>query len=85
MVVERSGSDQVVRLIQEKESEPRLIPGDPLPPGRATLAEEFLHHLETGEPLHETLQVGFNLDAMAILDAAIRSSRTNRLEEVGPT
>jgi predicted dehydrogenase len=82
MVVERRGAEQVVRLIQERAGEPRLIPGDPLPTGRATLAEEFLHHLETGEPLHETLQVGFNLDAMAILDAAIRSTETKRMEAV---
>jgi predicted dehydrogenase len=82
MVVERSGTDQVVRLIQGKGSEPRLIPGDPLPSGRTTLAEEFVHHLETGEPLHETLQVPFNLDAMAILDAAIRSVETTCLESV---
>jgi predicted dehydrogenase len=85
MVVERSGAEQVVRLIQGKGNEPRLISGDPLPPGRATLAEEFLHHLETGEPLHETLRLDFNLDVMAILDAAIRSARTHRQEEVGPT
>lgn len=83
MVVERSGTDQIVRLIQGKASEARLIPGDPLLPGRATLAEEFVHHLETGEPLHETLQAGFNLDAMAILDAAIRSAETTCLEAVG--
>jgi hypothetical protein len=41
-----------------------------------------VHHLETGEPLHETLQVAFNLDAMAILDAAIRSSETRCMESV---
>ncbi|CAA9333714.1 MAG: hypothetical protein AVDCRST_MAG93-6321, partial [uncultured Chloroflexia bacterium] len=29
--------------------------GDPLPEGRTTLAEEFIHHLETGKPLHPTL------------------------------
>ncbi len=42
--------------------------GEPLPEGRATLGEEVIHHLETGEPLHPTLQVQHNLEAMAILD-----------------
>jgi predicted dehydrogenase len=49
--------------------------GDPLPSGRATIAEEFLHHLETGEPLHPTLAYPVNLAAMAILDAAIVSAQ----------
>lgn len=48
--------------------------GDLLPAGRATIAEEFLHHLETGEPLHPTLAYPVNLAAMAILDAAIVSA-----------
>jgi len=82
MVVERGGSGQVIRLLRGRESEPQTIEGDPLPPGRATLAEEFIHHLETGEPLHETLQPGFNLDAMAILDAGIKSADTGRTEPV---
>ena len=51
----------------------RVIEAEPLPEGRATLAEEFIHHLETGEPLHPTLQLDFNLEAMAILDAGVRS------------
>jgi predicted dehydrogenase len=46
----------------------------PLPAGHATPAEEFVHHLETGEPLHPTLQLGHNLETMAILDAGIRSA-----------
>jgi predicted dehydrogenase len=49
--------------------------GNPLPTGRATIAEEFLHHLETGEPLHPTLAYPVNLAAMAILDAAIVSAQ----------
>ena len=82
MVVERGADRQVVRLLQGRGHEPRLIEGDPLPKGRATLAQEFIHHLETGEPLHETLQVGFNLEAMAILDAGIRATETKCLETV---
>ncbi len=56
--------------------------GDPLPQGRATPAEEFIHHLETGDPLHPTLGVPQNLDAMAILDAGIRSAASGKLEIV---
>jgi predicted dehydrogenase len=85
MVVERSGSEQVIRLLRGKGSEPQLIKGDPLPPGRATLAEEFVHHLATGEPLHETLRVDFNLEAMAILDAAMRSVKSKCLETISRT
>ena len=49
--------------------------GDPLPAGRATIAEEFLHHLETGDPLHPTLAYPVNVAAMAILDAAMVSAQ----------
>ncbi|MGI5918019.1 MAG: Gfo/Idh/MocA family protein [Anaerolineae bacterium] len=64
-------------------SEPdEVIEGDPLPEGRATLAEEFIHHLETGEPLHPTLDMMQNLEVMAILDAGIRSAASGRMELV---
>lgn len=55
-----------------------IFPGDPLPEGRETVAKEFIHHLETGEPLHPTLDLPVNLRAMAILDAAVRSSEDGR-------
>jgi predicted dehydrogenase len=71
-----------VRLVQGKGEEPRIVDGSPLPENRDTLAKEFIHHLETGEPLHETLDADFNLDAMAILDAGIRSAQTARMELV---
>ncbi len=60
----------------------QIVEGDPLPEGRATLAEEFIHHLETGEPLHTTLDPMFNLEAMAILDAGIRSAASGKMEMV---
>ncbi|HET7558323.1 MAG TPA: Gfo/Idh/MocA family oxidoreductase [Limnochordia bacterium] len=56
--------------------------GDPLPAGRTNLAEEFLHHLETGEPLHPLQDVPLNLRAMAILDAGARSAKSGKLELV---
>jgi predicted dehydrogenase len=60
----------------------RVVRGQPLPAGRATLAQEFIHHLETGEPLHPTLDLGHNLEVMAILDAGIRSAASGKLEVV---
>lgn len=64
-------------------SEPdRVLEGEPLPEGRATEAEEFIHHLETGEPLHPTLEMYFNVEAMAILDAGIRAAASGKMELV---
>ena len=60
----------------------QIIEGDPLPEGRSNLAEEFIHHIETGEPLHVTLGPEFNLEAMAILDAGIRSAASGKMEMV---
>ncbi len=82
MVVERQGREQAVKLIQGKGGEPTFVAGDPLPAGRATLAQEIVHHLETGEAIHETMEARFNLDAQAILDAGIRSARSGKLEAV---
>jgi len=45
---------------------------------RATLALEFLHHLETGEPLHPLLDPEFNLQVMAALDAGIRAANSGQ-------
>ena len=59
-----------------------VVEGDPLPVGRATLAEEFFHHLKTGEPLHPTLDPSLNLETMAILDAGIRSAASGQVELV---
>jgi predicted dehydrogenase len=59
-----------------------VLDGDPLPSGRDTIAREFLHHLETGEPLHPTLDLPLNLAAVAVLDAGIRSAKTGALELV---
>ena len=58
------------------------LEGDPLPEGRTTLAEEFIYHLETGEPLHPTLDMMQNLQVMAILDAGIRSAASGKVELV---
>jgi predicted dehydrogenase len=60
----------------------RVVFGEPLPKGRASIAEEMVHHLESGEPLHPTLEIGHNLETMAILDAGIRSAASGRVEQV---
>ena len=60
----------------------QVIQGPPLPEGCATPAQEFIHHLETGEPLHPTMDVLQNLEAMAILDAGIRSVASGQIELV---
>ena len=54
----------------------------PLPQGRATIAEEILRHLETGETLHPLLDLPINLATMAILDAGIRSAQSGKAELV---
>jgi len=51
---------------------------EPLPDHRSNLALELLHHLRTGEPLHESLDLPVNLDAMAALDAAHRAAETGQ-------
>jgi predicted dehydrogenase len=51
-----------------------------LPEGRATLGEEVLYHLDTGEPLHPTLEFNFNFNAMQVLDAGMRSAASHKLE-----
>src|SRR5579859_4001278 len=71
-----------VKLSRGKEDSGEVLKGDPLPEGRDSLAKEFVHHLDTGEPLHETLRPDFNLDAQAILEAGIRSAASGRLEAV---
>ena len=53
---------------------------EPLPADRSDIAQEFIHRLQTGEPLHQTLDLDFNLEVMAILDAGVRSARSGRLE-----
>ena len=53
---------------------------EPIDEHRNNPAKEFLNHLSAGEPLHITMQPEFNLEAMAILDAGIRSAKSGRLE-----
>jgi predicted dehydrogenase len=84
IVVERKadrGAGQIVRL-ERGHGETESFEPEPLPAGRTTIAEAYIHHLDTGEPLHPTLETGFNLEVMAILDAGVRSATSGQLETV---
>jgi glucose-fructose oxidoreductase len=59
-----------------------LEPPVALPAERATLAREFLHQLETGEPLHPLLGPRLNLEVMAALDAGMRAAEHGQRQPV---
>ena len=67
-------------LIYRRKGEPEIHDAPPIAEHRNNPAKEFINYLETGEPLHVTMQPDFNLEAMAILDAGIRSAKSGRLE-----
>jgi predicted dehydrogenase len=54
----------------------------PLPANRSNVAQELIHHLDTGEALHPTLDLDFNLEVMAILDAGVRAADSGQLATV---
>jgi predicted dehydrogenase len=81
LVVERQGAQEVVRVERGHGDTTTHVP-EPLPAGRRNVAEEYVHHLESGEPLHPTLEMTANLEYMAILDAGIRSAVSGKLEPV---
>ena len=62
--------------------ENKIIEAQPIEEGRRNIALEYIHHLESGEPLHHTLTSQFNVNVMAALDAGIRSTNSGRMEEV---
>jgi predicted dehydrogenase len=82
LVADRKEGNQIVRL-ERGHGQTNIYQPDPLPEGRQQVSEEFIHHLETGEPLHPTLDMMFNLEVMAILDAGVRSASSGKLETVG--
>jgi hypothetical protein len=55
---------------------------EPMAVGEQNIAQAYLHHLNTGEPLHPTLDLNFNLEVMAILDAGVRAADSGKLEAV---
>ncbi|MEM7131309.1 MAG: Gfo/Idh/MocA family oxidoreductase [Chloroflexota bacterium] len=80
LVIERK-KQQVVRVIQGQ-ADSRFADLVELPAGRTNIAEEIIHHLETSEPLHPTLQPELNTEVMAILDAGVRAAESGQLETV---
>ncbi len=81
LVVESRDGKRIVR--QERGHDQTTIHQcEPLPPSRDTIAREYIHHLETRQPVHLTLEMMFNLDAMAILDAGLRSTNSGKVELV---
>ena len=68
-----------VRVFKDR-GEGELHSPEPLPADRNTMAGELIHHLETGEALHPTLDAPVNIDAMATLDAGLRSAKSGRAE-----
>lgn len=80
LVVTRKG-EQVIQLFRSDGTQETIM-CDPLPPGDSNVAEAFIHHLETGAPLHPSLDADFNLEVMAILDAGVRSADSGKLEPV---
>jgi predicted dehydrogenase len=81
LVVESRAGEQIVRL-ERGHGQTTIYQPDPLPEGCRDVAEALIHHLETGEPLHPTLETGLNLEVMAILDAGVRSAISGKLELV---
>jgi predicted dehydrogenase len=75
-------SDGKVSLTLCKGGKRKAVPLKPLPRGRHDVAHEAVHHLETKEPLHPTLDMPVNLDAIAMVDAGLRSAGTGKAEAV---
>ncbi len=77
-----NGNEILVYRDRDSKRPSSVETGTPLPSMRTTIAEEFLHHLATGEPLHPTLDSPMNLATMAILDTGIRSADKAAAEPV---
>jgi hypothetical protein len=82
MVVDAYSNDENAIRVERGGGQTTYYSSDPLPAGRDNVARELIHHLDTGDALHDTLQVPINLEAMAILDAGVRSANSQRLELV---
>ena len=81
LVLESQMEGQSIRL-ERGHGQTKTYTPEPLPEGRTNIAEELIHHLETGEPLHPTLETQLNLEVLAILDAGVRSAISGKVELV---
>lgn len=82
LVTDRLSPEVRLYLERHKSAPTKTCAAEPLPAHRANLALEILHHLRTGEPVHETLDLPVNLDAVAAMDACFRSAESGRMETV---
>ena len=75
----------VVKIFKKRHTNvpDEIIEPKPLPAGRASLGEDVINHLDTGEPLFPMLDMPLNIYAASILDAGARSAISNKLELVG--
>jgi predicted dehydrogenase len=81
LLVEKQGATPVVR-VERGAGQTTIYEADALDAGRTNIAEEMIHHLDTGGPLHPMLDLNFNLEVMAILDAGLRSAASGKAESV---
>lgn len=82
LVMDRKEGEPVLRL-ERGGGSTELFEPPPLPGERADIAGEYVHHLDAEEPLPPLLDTDLNLEALAILDAGVRSADSGRLELVG--
>ena len=70
-----------VQLYREFE-EVRDVDNIALPEHLKDVSWAFVHYMDGDAPLHETMKAKFNLGAIAILDAGIRSADSGKTEMV---
>lgn len=80
-VLTRNAKEEYVKVFLGG-GETQDIANEPLPADRDTVAKDFIYSLQHGVPAHQTIQMDFNLDVMAILDAGVRSSLSHQVEIV---
>lgn len=83
MVVDRRPGSASIRIERGGEGRTEIL-ARPLPAGRDDIASELAHHLDTAEPIHESLDEAYNLEVMAILDAGVRSAEGGAQVTVAP-
>ena len=83
LVVDKETGDQAPKVrVERGAGRTEYYDCEPLPEDRLDIAQEIVHRLQTGDPLHQTLELDFNLEVMAILDAGVRSANNGQLELV---
>ena len=80
LLVEKKGTTPTVR-VERGAGQTTIYEADALAAGRTNI-EEMIHHLDTGDALYEMLDLDFNLEVMAILDAGLRSAASGKAESV---